>query len=139
MLENVDIETLKQIGLVIGTVITGAVAGAIGVWKSKRNDPDDMTPVTKQDLQNFLDQDRSVQLRDLINTAIAAFEKDAKADRAVLYGRLDALKADTSHRQAEFEQRWMEYVRDQQNKHEDHEERLRTVEITLGPGGRRRT
>lgn len=146
MLENVDVETLKQIGIVIGTILAGAAAGVVGVWKSKRNAPDETSPVTKgdldqllaaqvtkEDLEHLLAQDRTRELHDALNAALAAFEKEAKTDRTNLYGRLDAHRADIVLRLQEFETRWMEYVRDQKNKHEDHEERLRAVEVALGP------
>lgn len=139
MLESVDAETAKQIGFLIGTIIAGAALGAVGVWKSKRGAQDDtLVPVTKADLRELIEQDRSVQLHQALAAAMASFEKDAKSDRTLLYGRIDAIKADLVQRHSEFEQRWLEYVRDQKNKHDDHDERLRTVEVAIGPGGARR-
>lgn len=132
MLENVDGETLKQIGLAIGTVLAGIVIGVMGRFARKTGDED--RPVTKADLRGFLE---SASGADRCAESIASFEKEVKVERATLYARLDGIKADMKLEHNEFEQRWLEYVRDQTRKWEDHETRIRNSEIALGPGGRR--
>lgn len=152
MLENVDVETLKQIGLVIGTVVAGIAVGVAGVLGARKKPPPDEEerPLTKADLESAvaalerqmvtkLDLHRSMsESAEKLTAVAAALAEASRRDRHEIYNRIQGVNGEIVAAVEKYDNRLGEFARHVSETFKDVDRRLRQAEIGLASIGPRR-